>query len=318
MGIIKNNLTGKIVYLNTQHIFGRNQNLVNTHLSEQDISQSHALISWKANDWYLQDHSRNGTLVNGELINNATSKLSDGFKIQFGEHQSTQWEVVSTSPPSSYLRPIDNTDTVIELITCLAFPNEEMPETLLYPDSNIWKIETKTNIDTLKHGKTYTIDAKEYIYIENRVLEDTLDLGNVVNNAFFKFTLSSDEEHIRIKIITQNQEFDLGERVHNYILLALARKRLEDVNNGHVIYDQGWIAIDDLLKDISKEFGRDIDTYYLNLRIYRIRKLILETKPYGYLFSNIIERRYGEIRFAHPYFQILKEEESIGEVLQVY
>lgn len=60
MAIIKNKSTGEIVYLNTQHTFGRNRNIVNTYLTEKDISQSHALVSWRGSHWYLQDHSRNG------------------------------------------------------------------------------------------------------------------------------------------------------------------------------------------------------------------------------------------------------------------
>ncbi|KZS39013.1 hypothetical protein AWE51_10625 [Aquimarina aggregata] len=315
MAIIKNNQTEEIVYLNTQHTFGRNRHIANTHISEKDISQSHALISWKGSDWYIQDHSRNGTLVNGEYINHATVKLSKGCRIQFGEHESTQWEMINLDSPSSYLKSIQNTSNIIELTSCHAFPNEEKPEILIYPEDTTWKFEQAGVAVDLAQNKTYSIDGEEYVFVENQVLEDTMDNGHVVNNAYFQFTLSSDEEHIHIKIITQNLELDLGERVHNYILLALARKRLADVNANHVMGDQGWMSIDDLLADMSKEFGKELDTYYLNLKIYRLRKLLIETKPYGYLFSNIIERRYGEVRFAHPYFQIIKEEACIGEVL---
>lgn len=317
MAVIKNKQTEEIVYLNTQHTFGRNRNIANTYLPEKDISQSHALISWKGNDWYLQDHSRNGTMVNGEYINNTTIRLSKNHKIQFGEHESTQWEILNLDPPSSYLKSIKNQHKIIELTSAHAFPNEEQPEILIYPESSTWKLEKGEAIIDLIPNKIYNIDNEEYVFIENKVLEDTMDNGHVVNNAYFQFILSSDEEHIHIKIITQNLELDLGERVHNYILLALARKRLVDVQTGCVYGDQGWMAIDDLLEDMSKEFGKELDSYYLNLKIYRIRKLLLETKPYGYLFSNIIERRYGEIRFAHRFFQILKEERCIGEVLAI-
>ena len=315
MAIIKNKSTGEIVYLNTQHTFGRNRNVANTYIAEKDISQSHALVSWRGSNWYLQDHSRNGTIVNGEYINNTAVKLSKGHKIQFGEHESTQWDIINVDPPSSYLRSVKDPNKVIELTSGHAFPNEEKPEILIYPEDAIWKLEKKGTIIDLIQNSRYIIDDEEYIFIENQVLEDTMDNGYVVNNAYFQFILSSDEEHINIKIITQNLELDLGERVHNYILLALARKRLEDVQMGAVIGDQGWMSIEDLLEDMSKEFGKELDPYYLNLKIYRIRKLLLETKPYGYLFSNIIERRYGEIRFAHQFFQILKEDQCIGEVL---
>ncbi|WP_025743980.1 FHA domain-containing protein [Aquimarina pacifica] len=315
MAIIKNNRTGEIVYLNTQHTFGRNRNIANTYLSGQDISQSHALISWRGSDWYLQDYSRNGTLVNGEYINNTTIKLSKGNTIQFGEQETALWKLVDVGSPSSYLRPINLNEEIIELNSCYAFPNEEKPEALIYPEDDAWKIEKEGVATKLTHNNIYTINNKEYTFVENNVLEDTMDNGHIVNNAYYQFTLSSDEEHIHIKIITQNQAVDLGERVHNYMLLALARKKLDDAQNELVDADQGWMTIDDLLEDMSKEFRKELDVYYLNLKIYRLRKLLIETKPYGYLFSNIIERRSGEIRFAHPFFKIIKEEACIGEVL---
>ncbi len=315
MAIIKNNQTGEIVYLNTQHTFGRNRNIANTYLSGQDVSQSHALISWRGSDWYLQDYSRNGTLVNGEYINNTTVKLAKGNAIQFGEQESSLWKLIDVGSPSSYLRPLDMNDEIIELSSCYAFPNEEKPEALIYPEDDVWKIEKHGRPVALVHDHTYTINDKEYVFVENNVLEDTMDNGHIVNNAYYQFTLSSDEEHIHIKIVTQNQEVDLGERVHNYMLLALVRKKLQDSQNGLVDIDQGWMAIEDLLDDMSKEFRKELDVYYLNLKIYRLRKLLIETKPYGYLFSNIIERRSGEIRFAHPFFKIIKEEACIGEVL---
>ncbi len=315
MAILKNNQTQEIICLNAQHTFGRNRNTSNTYLSEQDISQSHALISWKGSHWYIQDHSRNGTLVNGEYINHATVKLSKGSKIKFGEKETTQWEMINLDSPSSYLKSLENPNKIVELTSCHVFPDTKKPEILIYPEDTIWKLEKNGEAIDLVQGEVYNIDNEEYVFVENNILEDTMDNGHVVNNAYFQFILSSDEEHIRIKIITQNQELDLGERVHNYILLALARKRLNDVNKGYVLRDQGWITIASLLKDMSREFGKELDVYYLNLKIYRLRKQLLETKPYGYLFSNVIERRYGEIRLAHAYFQILKEEECIGEVL---
>ncbi len=317
MATLKNSSTGTTIYLNAQHTFGRNQRAVNTFLPEGDISQSHAVISWKGNAWYLQDYSRNGTLIDGKFINNITIQLTKNQVIQFGEHASSQWKISDLDAPCNYFQSQSNDQTIIALHQCYAFPNEESPNTLLYPINGVWKIEQENAVTDLKHGELYYIDKKPYRYRENNPIEDTMDNGYAVNKAYFQFILSSDEEHIRVKIIIEHQEIDLGERVHNYILLALARKRLLDVALDYVFEDQGWIDVEDLLDDMSKELRKEVDVYYLNLKIYRIRKLLIETKPYGPLFSNLIERRQGKIRFAHRYFQILKEEECIGEVLAI-
>lgn len=315
MATLQNTVTKEIIYLNTQHTFGRNRHNVNTYLPELDISQIHAVITWKGNSWYLFDQSRNGTLINGAFINNKALQLSEGSKIQFGEEKTTEWKVLNCNKPSSYLKSLTDPNKIIELTSSHAFPDNENPSLFIYPSDNEWKLEENGKIENLTANLKYTIDNEEFIFIENKTLEDTMDMGFGATEAYFQFILSSDEEHIRLKLITKNQEIDLGERVHNYILLALARKKLQDNDAGYVIADQGWLTIDDLLDELSKELNKDIDIYYLNLKIHRIRKLILDIKHYGSLFSNIIERRPGEIRFSHPYFQILKEEKSVGEIL---
>jgi len=315
MAILQNSITKEIICLNTQHTFGRNKHSSNTFIAELDISQLHAIISWKGNSWYIYDQSRNGTLINGKFINNTTLKISDGTKIQFGEKKTTEWEVLDCNPPTSYLKSIQNTNNIIELKSSHAFPDEKTPNAFIYPSNEIWKLEENGKTKDLITDTVYSINGKEYLFIENKAMEETMDMGFSPDAAFFQFTLSSDEEHIKLKLITKNQEIDLGERVHNYILLALVRKKLEDYNAEYVTDDQGWIDVNLLLEDLSKELNKDIDIYYLNLKIHRIRKLLLDIKSYGHLFSNIIERRPGDIRFSHPYFQIIKEEKCIGEIL---
>ena len=66
---------------------------------------------------------------------------------------------------------------------------------------------------------------------------------------------------------------------------------------------------------MSKEFQREIDEYQVNTQVYRIRKLLLSLRPYGNLFTGVIERRTGELRFAHPFFRIEKEGRPLGEIL---
>lgn len=317
MSTLQNTVTKEIICLNTQHTFGRNKHSSNTFISELDISQLHAVISWKGNAWYIYDQSRNGTLVNGKFINNSSLQISIGTKIQFGEKRTTEWEVLDCNSPTSYLKSIQKPYTIIELRSSHAFPNEETPNTFIYPSNEIWKLEKNGKTEDLITNTTYSINGEDYLFIENKAIEDTMDMGFSTSEAFFQFILSSDEEHIKLQLITKNQKIDLGERVHNYILLALVRKKLEDHIAEYVIDDQGWLDVNLLLEDLSKELNKDIDIYYLNLKIHRIRKLLLDIKSYGHLFSKIIERRPGEIRFSHPYFQIIKEEKCIGEILPI-
>ncbi len=315
MAIVKNTSTDEIIVLHSQHLFGRNQQLSNTHISESDISQSHATIFWKCDCWYLKDHSRNGTLVNGKFISQSTHKLQNKDTIQFGQATSTKWQLIENNAPSSYLQSLTHKHKIYALPFSL-----DMLHTL-YQDVHIyrsvdqqWNAKIKNNTIVLIHGTTIAFNNDTWIFIENKNFEETIDHGQILKQAYYQFTLSQDEEHIDLKIISNKLMLDLGSRIYNYLLLTLARKRLLDANASYSIIDQGWIAIEDLISDLSKEFVKDIDAYYINLQIYRIRKNLSAIEPYGYLFINIIERKNGFIRFAHPYFKIIKETQVIGEL----
>jgi hypothetical protein len=139
------------------------------------------------------------------------------------------------------------------------------------------------------------------------------DQTNVVNRSYFLFQLSMDEEQIGLQLIVSTaQTIALGNRSHNYLLLTLARKRSGDQLLGISSEEQGWICMDDLLEDLSREMQRDVDVYFLNLQIFRIRKQLLKIPVFGALFSHVIERRYGQIRLGHPFFSIVKGECSLG------
>ncbi len=315
MATIQNTATKQLIYLNNQHTFGRNQQTSNTYLSGPDISQFHALILWKNNSWHLQDQSRNGTLINGKFLNNATIAIKKDTNIKFGEDPSASWTVLDCLPPNSYLKALDGSEEIIELDSYYTFPNEKNPEYSIYQSGEGWKLEQQEIIKDLTPNQQYLLNNKSYAFFENKSLEDTMDMGFQSSDAYFQFILSADEEHINLKLIIKNKKIDLGERVHNYILLALARKRYNDFKMGYTSIDQGWFMVEELLEELSKELNKEIDIYYVNLNIHRVRKLLLNIKPYGNLFSNIIERRPKLLRFSHPYFQIIKEEKSIGEIL---
>ena len=73
--------------------------------------------------------------------------------------------------------------------------------------------------------------------------------------------------------------------------------------------------MEELERNVSKELGYNIDKYYLNLQIFRLRKQFVKMKPFGNLFSKIIERRTGELRFAFPQLKVIKDDVCIGEIV---
>ncbi|OED39574.1 hypothetical protein AB832_03960 [Flavobacteriaceae bacterium (ex Bugula neritina AB1)] len=318
MAIIRNNILEKSVVLKTQHVFGRNKHNACTFIPDKDVSNSHATIFWKNGCWYIQDHSRNGTLINGKQLIHQVTKLRKGDTLQYGKNQTTKWEFVDTDMPTGYLISLKDKDKILSLPTAMDFMKGSATEITFFCTKDLqWKVEKEGKVIDLVHGLKLHFNNEEWMFIENTNIDETLDYGHIINQSYFQFTLSADEERIQVKIITNELELDLGERVHNYLLLALARKRLIDSDLEYVFNDQGWIDIDVLASDMSKEFNKEIDDYYLNVQIHRLRKQLNGLLPYGYLFSNIVERRKKEIRFAHPYFKIQKEGKNIGGIYAI-
>ena len=113
------------------------------------------------------------------------------------------------------------------------------------------------------------------------------------------FDVSLDEEHVFLSITQDQRRLDLGERVHHYALLTLARRRLADRASGIDPHSQGWIDTERL----SKMLG--LEAAHLNIQIFRMRRqialaLAMPASP------DVIERRRGQIRFGTPPVSIVR------------
>lgn len=317
MAFLENKVTGESLCLHSAHIFGRNTDICNTHISDKDVSRLHATISWVNTSWVLEDHSRNGTYVNEALLIKSSITLNEGSTIQFGKMNAANWELVDAKPPCSYLRSLSEKDQVIILDDYRSISADDGRILVFYKLNGYWTTETEGKRFQLYEGWRIKVNGKEWEFIDNEaLLTDTPDYGQMIRNAWFKFCVSQNEEDIRLKLIANGDEYDLGRRTYNTLLLTLARKRLSDMDLGFVADDQGWVSMERLEKEVSKELGRTADLYYLNLQIYRFRKQLMEIKPLGCFLSDIIDRRMGELRFAFPQLKIFKGNVCIGEIME--
>ncbi|MEZ4239513.1 MAG: FHA domain-containing protein [Myxococcota bacterium] len=85
-----------------------------------------------------------------------------------------------------------------------------------------------------------------------------------LDDVAFAFTVSADEEHAAWAI-TAPVPRPLGDRVHAYLLLTLARARLEDAQAGVAPADRGWRYADPLAR------GLGITPEVLKVYVYRAR-----------------------------------------------
>ena len=82
------------------------------------------------------------------------------------------------------------------------------------------------------------------------------------------------------------------------MLLTLARQRLKDAEEGADQETQGWIETDHMADMLG------IDPSHLNIQIFRSRKQINDTLSQFLNPPQVIERRFGGLRFGYPGFQI--------------
>lgn len=126
--------------------------------------------------------------------------------------------------------------------------------------------------------------------------------------ALLQFNVSLDEEHIFLRVaLERGEHIDLGERVHHYCLVTLARQRLQDARRGGDPTGQGWIAVEVLAKMLG------LDTAHLNIHIYRARRHLASALPPSSDSEAVFERRRGEVRIGPLPFRIVRGSYLEGE-----
>ena len=299
MARITNQTTSESVTLLTQHIFGRHPTTSHTVLVMPEASRTHASIFWDGEDWLLQDSSTNGSYVNGKLIQRGTKqRIHIDDVIQFASLDADSWKVDSDCPPKSLLVPVTTGLKLIELESLAVLPNEENPEITLYLSPNgHWICESPSGISVLATGDLVGTSDEKWRFIEAKASDETCRIESVElpksSQLGIFFDVSQNEEHVSLRFILDGYEYDLGQRNHHYLLLLLARKRLEDKEAGVTEAEQGWLDKDLLCKMLGQNEG------HVNIQIYRFRKQLVSTFPKSSHLPQPIERRTGEMRFAY-------------------
>ena len=121
-----------------------------------------------------------------------------------------------------------------------------------------------------------------------------------VSEAALRFEVSANEEHSSLTITgLGGATLDLGERVHHYTLLTLARQRLQDARRGFGAEAQGWIGSAQLAKMLG------LDLSHLNIQLYRVRTQLAAARG-GEVAPELVQRRRGELRLAPLAFEIVR------------
>lgn len=299
MGLLLNKSNQSIAVLRLNHSIGRSKHN-KLAIPEPDVSKSHASLYWFKDDWYIKDHSSNGTLCNGELIVHESRKIKKGDILQFGKSDTTLFELIEHHLPSSYLQNSTSPENIIVLKNGTHYPSENPTVSFFRLNNYSWCIDNGVEEQHLINGKTYQFCDEDWVFVENEPLEDTVVHKEINDTLIFEFSLSHDQESIRLILSSLDTKYDLGKRVHNHLLLILAREKLKDIEAEQQANVCGWVCMDSVVKILRKELMQpNIDQYSINIMIHRVRKQLSKGLPFNTNISDLIERNNGQLRFRY-------------------
>jgi len=235
--------------------------------------------------------SRNGTFVGDERVEPGQARpLAAGDVLTFGD-ASARFVLVDAGPPAALAVGLHGRVLVGEG-DLLAIPDASHPRATVYPDSaGRWLAEEEgCEPRVVEDGHQLMVDGVAWEVRLPHAEEGTatVESGPRIDALQIHFAVSRDEEHVQITAMHRGRRITLEPREHGYVLLTLARARLQDA--GLPLSEQGWLDRDSLQRMVA------LDTNALNVAIYRARKQLADAGIEG--AASIVEVRRGRRRFG--------------------
>lgn len=211
------------------------------------VSKRHAEIMWVDNDWVLSDlRSSNGTFVNGKRVTRDV-RLEQGDIIVFGHRDAGEWEVVDTEPPTLMVVSATTGERRAAKEGRLELPQGDDEPIVLVWQEQVWRIASSRQ--AVFHGMILQGQGGPWcvhVSTQPTLMMDqwTLDTIRLVFHV-------EDADHIRLTMITDAGEQDLGERQWRPLLI-LAEAKLADAEAGIEGDEQGRVEVNELEAEIGE------------------------------------------------------------------
>lgn len=287
MGILENPRQATAFALSTRTTIGRSSSNA-VVLSLESVSGVHASIDWIDNHWNLRDlGSRNGTFLEGDRLPSFEAvALTRGAVIAFGGPEYS-WRLAESGPPQIAARSASG--RVLHPVgDVLTLPHSEAADVTLIRDGYEWEYELEGATQYAVDQTRIDLGSEFWTLLVPEVLSETTLVRGAsrIEDLTLRFIPNRNEEHIELQAEGRSVHEHFDHRAHFYLLLTLARLRLEDAEQKDLpLAEHGWIERSDLERMLR------IDTQHLNLLVYRARKQFAAIGLHD--SSAIIERRTG-------------------------
>jgi hypothetical protein len=158
-------------------------------------------------------------------------------------------------------------------------PDPTTAEACIAREAGRWTIETESGRVVVEDGDVLEVAGVPWT-LELPPLggDEQLSTHRAEDEFGLRFTVSRDEEHVAVEASYLGSAISLGARAHNYALLLLARRRLEEREHPSA----GWLYPDEL----QTMLGCDRES--VNLLLWRAKQ---QFKRSGLPAERLIERR---------------------------
>lgn len=290
VGLLLDPRTGRLITLSARTVVGRSPACL-VVIDDPRASAEHAAIAWSGACWEVRDlGSRNGTWLDGRrLAAGEQAALRRDARLAFGG--ADPWIFCDDRPVGPGARNAATSELVHSTSGILALPSAADPQvTIFRRGDGQWWAELGTGLRAVADGDPLEVGSARWLLFlpsELGALPPTLKAEGaalVLGDIGLWFAPSLDEEHVDVRIRTDDgKESALPARSSHYMLLTLARARIQDARDGVAADEQGWLYASDLADMLQYTAER------LNLEIFRARALFAR---FGFADSaHLIERR---------------------------
>jgi len=271
MGLLFDTHSGRLITLSAHTLVGRSPACL-VVIDDPRVSAEHAAIAWAGERWELHDlSSRNGTALDGRrLAAGARAPLARDCRLAFGGGE--PWILADDRPAGPGARNEATGELAHSMSGILALPSVDDPRATLFRRGDAWFAEVGSELRAVADRDRLDVgDAAWSLFLpaELAALPETLKAGGAppeLGDIALWFAPSLDEEHVDVRVrTTDGHDAALPARSSHYMLLTLARARLQDARNGVAPEEQGWLYAADLARMLQYTAER------LNLEIFRAR-----------------------------------------------
>jgi hypothetical protein len=268
MAMLVSRATDAVVVLGSRHMIGRSA-ASDTRLRSPGVSGEHAVVTWADGRWTLRDlGSRNGTFVDGRRLDPGERiDLSLRASLVFGV-EAESWTVTSVEEPSVVARA--GARVVEGEGTFLALPGLDDPEVVVQVEPGLgWVLVGDEGPQSIGDRARLVVRGTVYEISLPGALASTAAITPVLSgeptnlrllgDVTLDLGVSADEEYVEVTARLQSGPTPIPPRAHHYLLLVLARARLQDAADGVTPGERGWLYTSDL----RKALGVSANAYYV-------------------------------------------------------